>query len=899
MTAARSQISGGASELMVVNDVPGEECRIAILRDGRLDDLFAERAATATSVGNIYKGRVTNVEQAIQAAFVDFGHAQKGFLHYSDLHPRYFPDGDKTEKVGKKTSRRERPPLQKCLKRGDEVLVQVIKEGIGTKGPTLTSYLSIPGRLMVMMPYMDKVGVTRRVEDESERKAMRAVLDKLDLPEDFGFIVRTAGMGQTQTVLKRDVAYLTRLWKVMERRIKTAGAPCELYTESDLLLRTVRDNLRPSIEAILVDSESAYERASAFLRVVAPRSAPPIVHYRRSMPIFHAFEVERQIEMIHSRQVPLPSGGALVIDQTEALVAIDVNSGRSRSSRDAESNAFNTNMEAAEEITRQLRLRDLGGIIVNDFIDMRSAKNRREVATLFRDSLKRDRARTTTLAISELGLLEMTRQRMRPSLRMANYVECASCNGHGEVKSADAVANDILREIGFLLHCGDAARVEVAVAPRVASALLSSRRRTLDAIERRMDKQVDIRIIESFAGDRVEYYAYDERGADLEIDALAPSTKPTIADLQSEMELPAEELESEVEQSARKRRRRRRRSAPAADATAIALSEDFARELDQIEADAAAEEAEEAEVAKRAKTETASGTSESDAPEADKQDGEMDGQPRKKRRRRRRRRRKSIEPLIDAPSRLHVLAKALETTSKEILAKYTERGGEASNGFSIKSHASTITPEHALVIQGWFQAAPEPDAEPEASEPTADTTSDSDSGEASGEGATKNRRRRRRGGRGRRRRSGDGDQASADAASGESGTQPSPQTAIAESEPSIHGDPTAENAPAKSDGVGTRDATRDGTRDSDGDKPKRHRSRRRAKSAKAIDASQSGDKAKSSGTGAESATSSKASGPASDSSVEPKPKAAPKRRSLYGSRRKLAPGEASVAHKDG
>ena len=305
----------------------------------------------------------------------------------------------------------------------------------------------------------------------------------------------------------------------------------------------------------------------------------------------------------------------------------------------------------------------------------------------------------------------------------------------------------------------------------------------------------DIRIIESFAGDRVEYYAYDERGADLELDALTPSSKPTIADLQSEMELPAEELESEVEQSARKRRRRRRRSAPAADATAIALSEDFARELDQIEADAAAEEAQ---VAKRAKTETASGASESDAPEADKQDGEMDGQPRKKRRRRRRRRRKSIEPLIDAPSRLHVLAKALETTSKEILAKYTERGGEASNGFSIKSHASTITPEHALIIQGWFSgSAPKPDAEPEASEPTADTTGDSDSGEASGEGATKNRRRRRRGGRGRRRRSGDGDQASADAVSGESGTQPSPKTAIAESEPSIHGDPTAENAPAK------------------------------------------------------------------------------------------------------
>ncbi len=866
---------------MVVNDVPGEECRIAILRDGRLDDLFAERTATATSVGNIYKGRVTNVEQAIQAAFIDFGHAQKGFLHYSDLHPRYFPDGEKTEKVGKKTSRRERPPLQKCLKRGDEVLVQVIKEGIGTKGPTLTSYLSIPGRLMVMMPYMDKVGVTRRVEDDSERKAMRAVLDKLDLPEDFGFIVRTAGMGQTQTVLKRDVAYLTRLWKVMERRIKTAGSPCELYTESDLLLRTVRDNLRPSIEAILVDSESAYERASAFLRVVAPRSAPPIVHYRRSMPIFHAFEVERQIEMIHSREVPLPSGGALVIDQTEALVAIDVNSGRSRSSRDAESNAFNTNMEAAEEIARQLRLRDLGGIIVNDFIDMRAAKNRRDVGTLFSDSLKRDRARTTTLPISDLGLLEMTRQRMRPSLRMANYVECASCSGHGEVKSADAVANDILREIGFLLHCGDAARVEVAVAPRVASALLSGRRRTLDAIERRMDKQVDIRIIESFAGDRVEYYVYDERGADVELDALTPSLKPTIDELQSEMSLPSEEMESEVEQTARKRRRRRRSSPPAADATAIALSEDFARELDQIEADAAAEEAE---VARQAAT----GESQSDAVEASTQDGETDGQPRKKRRRRRRRRRKTLEPLIDAPSRLHVLAKALETTSKEILAKYTERGGEASIGFSIKSHASTITPEHAAIIQEWFQVAPEPVTEPE---PAAHATGDADSGESSGEGGGRSRRRRRRGGRGRRRKSGDGDQATTHDGSSESSSKTSSSKVATVAEPTIHGDPTAEDAPAKTNEVTTRE--------SEGDKPKRRRSRRRTKSAQSKESSQSGDKPSDSGDASQLASSKKAQGPAPEAGVEPKPKAAPKRRSLYGSRRKLAPGEASVAHKDG
>jgi ribonuclease E len=879
---------------MVVNDVPGEECRIAILQDGRLDDLYAERVATATSVGNIYKGRVTNVEQAIQAAFIEFGHAQKGFLHYSDLHPRYFPGGDKTEKVGKKTSRRERPPLQECLKRGDEILVQVIKEGIGTKGPTLTSYLSIPGRLMVMMPYMDKVGVTRRVEDDDERKAMRAILDQLDLPEDFGFIVRTAGMGQTRTELKRDVAYLQRLWKVMAKRIDSAGAPCELYTESDLLLRTIRDNLRPSIEAILVDSEPAWERAVAFLRVVAPRSAPPVVHYRRSMPIFHAFEVERQIEMIHSRSVPLPSGGALVIDQTEALVAIDVNSGKSRRSRDAESNAYNTNLEAAEEITRQLRLRDLGGIIVNDFIDMRQLSHRREVLARFRDGLKRDRARTTTLPISTLGLLEMTRQRMRPSLRMANYVECQSCTGHGEIKSADAVANDILREIGFLLHCDEAARVEVAVAPRVASAMLSSRRRVLDAIERRMEKQVDVRIIESFAGDRVEYYAYDDRGADLELDNLTPSSRPTVADLLAEMDLPEGEIESEVEQeSGRRRRRRRRKAPPAADATAIVLSAEFARELDEIEAQAEAEEAAE----KEAKASASEGRSAGDATPNDDSAEDDQGGPRKKRRRRRRRRRK-MAPLIEVPSRLHVLAKAMDITSKDILAAYMQRGGESACGFDIKSHASMVCPEDAAIIQGWFVQQPA-DTEPEA--PAAEqATTEGDAAEDGDQGVTKKRRRRRRGGRGRGRRP------SAEAQDVDQGDQGDAEgtAKVASSDDSMPMEDSSDSTEARP----RRRRRRRSSRGTGSDTPRETRSDASPASTEAADSTtesnaespgprkESGRRRKVAAKKTSDGSSEVEAKPVADAPASPKPKAAPKRRSLYGSsRRSLVPGEVTAA----
>ena len=354
---------------MIVNDDPGVETRIAILEEGRLEELYTERTKAATGVGNIYKGRVTNVESSIQAAFIEYGGMQSGFLHVTDLHPKHFPGKELSERVGKKIAKHNRPPIQKCLKRGDEILVQVLKEGIGTKGPTLTSYLSIPGRLSVMMPYMDKVGLSRKIEDEDQRIEMRKVLDSLNLPKGFGFILRTAGLGKNKAEIKRDIAYLIRLWKKIEKRIKTVGAPCQLYNESDLLVRTIRDVLRPSTGAIIVDSESSHQRITSFLKIAAPRASRKIIQYTEASPIFHAFDIERQIDQVHSREVHLPSGGRLVIDQTEALVAIDVNSGKSRDAKNSESNALHTNLEAADEICRQLRLRDLGGIVINDLID--------------------------------------------------------------------------------------------------------------------------------------------------------------------------------------------------------------------------------------------------------------------------------------------------------------------------------------------------------------------------------------------------------------------------------------------------------------------------------------------------------------------------------------------------
>ncbi len=660
------------TEVMVVNDSPGEECRIAILSDNHLEELYTERTSTATNVGNVYKGRVTNVESAIQAAFVDYGQGQAGFLHISDLHPRYFPGAKRTEQVGRKIPRRSRPPIQEALKRGDEVVVQVLKEGIGTKGPTLTSYISIPGRLLVMMPEMDRVGVSRKVEDPEQRRQMRKILDSLKLPEGFGFILRTAGSGLSKTELSRDVAFLMRLWKVMEKRIDGVGAPCELYTESDLFIRTIRDVLRPSIEAIVVDTESAYERATALLRVVMPRSAPKLVLFRNSVPIFHAFDIERQIEMIHCREAPLPSGGKLVIDQTEALVAIDVNSGRSRRARDSETNAFHTNGEAVDEICRQLRLRDLGGLVICDLIDMHMSKHRREIEDRLRQGLSRDRAKTTVLPISEFGIVELTRQRMRPSLRKSHFMPCPLCDGRGEIKNPESVGADVMRQIGYLLQFDRVKRVEVVCSPRVASILISGKRRELVSLEDAVDKKVDVRVSDAIAVDRVDYYGYDERNADIDVSKL-PALKPlTIQEL---LEVQGRPVTAPKPVSGGRSRQRRRRSAPAsADSIVEAL------EYDAPAAEAPAAPAQKAGRRRgRGRTRRARG-----GESATSQEGQD-------------------------TIRIHELATELGVASREVLSRLDKKE-------EVKSHMSSVAGRVADIIRRRFRRVDSEPAAPEAGE---------------------------------------------------------------------------------------------------------------------------------------------------------------------------------------
>ncbi|MEO1583655.1 MAG: Rne/Rng family ribonuclease [Planctomycetota bacterium] len=486
-TAKRSASGGDAAAKqrgktqMLISYEPGEECRVAIVEDGRLEDYHAERPATANRVGNLYLGKVTNVESNIQAAFVDFGGSENAFLHTSDVHPRYFPgeDEETSEKIGKKTPRRERPPIQKCLKKGQKIVVQIMKDGVGTKGPACTSYLSIPGRYLVMMPHMDNVGVSRKEDDEDTRREMRKVLDQLDLPEGFGFILRTAGFGKTKTELKRDLSYLNRLWKSIEKRQNQSNKPTLLYAESDLLVRALRDLLDKDIDEVVIDHEQGLARAANFLKVVAPRGAAKLLHYDGGAPMYHAFGIEDQFRTMLSREVPLPSGGRLVIDETEAVVAIDVNSGKSRKANDAETNAYQTNIEAVDEICRQMKLRELGGLVINDLIDMNQAKHRKAIEQQFKDRLKGDRAKTTVLPISPFGILELTRQRMRPSAMSQHYQELPPAYGRGYVRKAESVAGEAMRAVRLVLSHDKVKKVELIVPGRVAGDLLSHRRRSM------------------------------------------------------------------------------------------------------------------------------------------------------------------------------------------------------------------------------------------------------------------------------------------------------------------------------------------------------------------------------------------------------------------------------------
>lgn len=529
---------------MLINVAQPEESRIAILEDGQLEELYTERASADNYVGNIYRGKIVNLEPSIQAAFVDFGVGRNGFLHISDVEPQYFRQGGfdpeeimresdelaeqaakrareqgRNQRVFKGGRPRVKPPIQDVLKRGDSILVQCIKEGIGTKGPTLSTYISIPGRFLVLMPALARVGVSRKIEDDDDRKRLKKALLELNPPKGLGFIVRTAGAGRTKQDLSRDLAYLLRLWKAIHRRLTESEQPGVIYEESDMIIRTIRDMLTSDIDAIQIDEREAYERAKDFIRLVMPRATEQLKFYEGTEPLFHHYKLESEIRKIQARTVPLPKGGSIVIDPTEALVAIDVNSGSHRSDSNAEENALQVNLAAAREIARQLRLRDLGGVIVNDFIDMRKESHRRKVERALHDAMARDRARTKILRTSPFGLVEMTRQRIRPSLKRSVYKDCPCCSGRGLVKTGESMSIEVIRMLALASRNEHIQRITVRVNDEVAAYLNNKKRREIMQMEETGEMTVQILGSEGLFPEHMEMDCRDKHGESVEVDS--------------------------------------------------------------------------------------------------------------------------------------------------------------------------------------------------------------------------------------------------------------------------------------------------------------------------------------------------------------------------------------------
>ncbi|HMP17735.1 MAG TPA: Rne/Rng family ribonuclease, partial [Gemmatales bacterium] len=410
-----------------------------------------------------------------------------------------------------------KPPIQEIFRRGQEVLVQVIKEGIGTKGPTLSTYISIPGRYLVVMPGLSRIGVSRKIGDEQQRRRLRTILQDLRPPRGLGFIIRTAGLDRTKKELQRDLAYLTRLWRVIATRIQKGRGPAPIYQESDIITRTIRDIFTNQIEKIRVDEPVSYQHAKEFMQFVMPRYADRLELEDGLEPLFHRYGIEAEIGNIQNKRVPLANGGSLVIDQTEALVAIDVNSGQFRQENDAEENAYQMNLAAAREVARQLRLRDLGGVIIIDFIDMRDERHRREIEHALRVAISRDRARTKVLRMSQFGIIQMTRQRIRPSLKRTNFDECPACRATGLVKTGETMSIEVMRMLQLAAWRPNVSRVRIRVAETLAQYLLNRKRKEIARLEDEGKIQVTILGVPGALPETLDIQCLDEQGGEIRL----------------------------------------------------------------------------------------------------------------------------------------------------------------------------------------------------------------------------------------------------------------------------------------------------------------------------------------------------------------------------------------------
>ena len=431
------------------------ERRVALLENDRLEEYNVERNSARNIVGSVYKGKVKNIEMGLKAMFVDIGFEKNAFLHFWDAIPAALDSG--IEEIDRPQSRRPKKritakDIPSVYPVGSEVIVQVTKGPIGTKGPRVTTNLSFAGRYLVFMPYGDRSGISRKIEEPKERERLRKILRQLEIPEGAGVIIRTVGEGQRARYFVRDLSFLLEQWAKVEQAIQTEPAPCRVFEEPDLVDRTIRDFLTDEIDAVVCDDRMATERMKEIVGQISRRARNRIQFYDNAAPIFENFGIQKQIDDAFHRQVWLKCGGYIVIDETEALVAIDVNTGRNKGGRDVEKTILQTNLEAADEIARQLRLRNVGGLIIGDFIDMKSRKDQQTIYTLMKERLKRDKAKTHVLPLSALGLMEMTRQRAQESLSDSIYENCPYCQGRGVVKTSMTTSVELHRTLNTVMR---------------------------------------------------------------------------------------------------------------------------------------------------------------------------------------------------------------------------------------------------------------------------------------------------------------------------------------------------------------------------------------------------------------------------------------------------------------
>jgi ribonuclease E len=468
---------------MLINARVPEELRIAIVEGDVLENFQVEVAERGLTRGNIYRGIIASIQPSLNAAFIDYGAERHGFLSIQDVVPAaYYKDPAKNR----------RPRIEEVLERGRSIVIQVTREPEGTKGAALTTDLSLAGRYLVLTPLDDSEGVSRKVQDEETRRELRDMVDKLERPAGSGIIIRTNALGQNKTALNRDLNALLRLWKRVSTEARKSKGIRLLYSDQDLILRALRDHLDNSVQEVLADSDDAHAKVKDYMRAFMPRSKTQLVRYTERSPLFAKFGLDAQIENIYERQVDLPSGGSIVIDRTEALVAIDVNSGRSTRASSQEDTALGTNMEAANQVARQLRLRDLGGLIVVDFIDMDRRGNRAKVEKAMRDAMKSDKARFTVSRISKNGLLEINRQRIQQALLMRTYRPCPTCDGIGRIASAELIGLRLLRQIEARAAEGFVGSVRAELHPELADAFQNGRRLEIADLEREFELRVEV-----------------------------------------------------------------------------------------------------------------------------------------------------------------------------------------------------------------------------------------------------------------------------------------------------------------------------------------------------------------------------------------------------------------------